>query len=165
MATRIKTSSLKGGRFRWRRSPRRTGFLRVCLLLMVLASGVTGLWALFAPRSFYSSFPGGAFAWVAALPPYNEHLVRDVGALYTGFCVLFLWATVSVDAKLIRASAAAWFVAAVPHLIFHLNHTGGLTALERVVQSIGLILSVVLPVVVVLLARETRRSGFGGRVP
>jgi hypothetical protein len=34
-----------------------------------------------APAGFFSRFPFAGHAWVALLPPYNEHLVRDVGAL------------------------------------------------------------------------------------
>jgi hypothetical protein len=41
---------------------------------------IDGLWATFAPRSFYGDFPFGR-GWVEALPAYNEHLMRDVGGL------------------------------------------------------------------------------------
>ena len=49
------------------------GFLLVAVLLV-------GLPAAFAPRTFYDDFPFVAH-WVELLPPYNEHLVTDVGGL------------------------------------------------------------------------------------
>src|SRR5215471_14889090 len=33
--------------------------------------------AQFLPDSFYDSFPTPGHAWVALLPPHNEHLLRD----------------------------------------------------------------------------------------
>ena len=58
---------------------------------------IDGLYALLAPRSFYEDFPFGR-GWVEALPAYNEHLVRDVGALFLATAVVLL--------------AAAWFLGA-----------------------------------------------------
>ena len=54
---------------------------RVILALLAITSVQLGLWATFAPRSFYEDFPGGGRNWVAVDGPYNEHLVRDFGAL------------------------------------------------------------------------------------
>ena len=60
-----------------------------------------GLTAAFAPHAFYDDFPFVTH-WVNLLPPYNEHLVTDVGGLYLGFAVLFGWA-----AWKLRAGAGA----------------------------------------------------------
>ena len=60
---------------------RAPGLSRTLLWLLTVPNVVTGAWALGWPRSFYDDFPGGGHAWVAALPSYNEHLVRDVGSL------------------------------------------------------------------------------------
>jgi hypothetical protein len=57
----------------------RTGLAVLCVSQAWLA-----VWALLAPRSFYDDFAGGGRAWVSLLGPYDEHLVRDVGALATG---------------------------------------------------------------------------------
>ena len=52
------------------------------LAVAVIAAGsaVIGGWAQLFPRSFYDDFPGLGRAWVAMDGPFNEHLVRDVGA-------------------------------------------------------------------------------------
>jgi hypothetical protein len=52
------------------------------------------------PRTFYDDFPFGR-AWVEMLPPYNEHLVSDVGGFYLGFALLFAWAAVSLHRALV----------------------------------------------------------------
>lgn len=61
----------------------RKAVLRTLLLALAVPAGAAGGWALFAPRSWYDSFPAGeGHTWIKALGPYNEHLSRDVGALF-----------------------------------------------------------------------------------
>ena len=43
-----------------------------------------------APRWFFDTFPGFGLAWTAAYPPYNAHLMTDVGAAFTTIGVLLL---------------------------------------------------------------------------
>ena len=54
---------------------------RIGLVILALSSGPIGLWATFAPKSFYEDFPGGGRHWVQLDGPYNHHLVTDFGAL------------------------------------------------------------------------------------
>src|SRR3712207_2072212 len=58
----------------------KTTWLRAGLLLLASAPLVVGMWALLVPHSFYDDFPLPGRNWVSTLGPYNEHLVRDVGA-------------------------------------------------------------------------------------
>jgi hypothetical protein len=61
--------------------PRKTSVVvRAGLEILAVSQGVIGIWALLAPTSFYSSFPITGHPWVSLLPPYNEHLIRDVGS-------------------------------------------------------------------------------------
>ncbi len=53
---------------------------RVSLWLLALSALTLGLYAEFTPRAFYDNFPFGR-GWVAMDGPYNEHLIRDFGAL------------------------------------------------------------------------------------
>src|SRR5919198_1414800 len=59
---------------------RSRGWIRVGLVLLALPSAVIAAWSLISPRGFYDNFPGAGRHWVSALPPYNEHLLRDFGA-------------------------------------------------------------------------------------
>ena len=60
---------------------------RAALWITAASAAGVGLLAAFAPRSFYDDFPYVGH-WVDRLPPYNEHLVTDVGALYLGFALV-----------------------------------------------------------------------------
>jgi hypothetical protein len=130
--------------------------VRIGLAYLAVGAASVGLWAAFDPRSWFDNFPGGPFGeWAAALPPYNEHLVRDVGALYLGFTVMFVWALWRPARALVVPLAVAWIVAQVPHLIFHLAHDEGLSSGDRLVQNGGLVLFVVVAALVGWLsARE-----------
>ena len=97
------------------------GFLSVYALFI-------GATAAFAPRAFYDDFPFLAH-WVDRLPPYNEHLVTDVGGLYLGFAVLFGWAAWKCERTLSPAAASALFVVALLHVIDAVAEVAGLAAL------------------------------------
>ena len=100
---------------------RRALWARVLLVGLALSAVQPGLWALFAPRSFHATFPGRGLHWVADLGPYDEHLVRDVGAFYLALALLSGLAARSLHVELVRAAAGAWLVFQVPHLLQHLH--------------------------------------------
>lgn len=112
--------------------------LRVALATIAAANVVTGLTALLTPRAFYDDFPFGA-GWVAALPPFNEHLTADVGAFYLAFGLLLGWAAYTLERALVLPLCAAWSVFAVAHLAFHAAHLEGLGTADAVVQTAGLV--------------------------
>lgn len=117
------------GRHRW---------IRTGLLYLAAGAALVGLWALAAPRSWFDDFPGVVGPWAVAQPPYNEHLVRDVGALYTGFAVLFLWAALRPARALVVPVCWGWVVAQLPHLVFHAAHDEGLSRSDWWLQLAGL---------------------------
>ena len=124
--------------------------------MLGLAAAFPGLWALFAPRSFFTDFPGAGFEWVSLFPPYTEHLIRDIGAFYLGFTTLFFAAAAIMDARFTRVALAAWLVAAVPHLVFHISHLDDLEAKDAIGQTIVLGLVVAIPVFMFPLIRRAR---------
>ena len=70
-------------------TPRRDGRAFVTLLGAMYIP--TALQASAFPRSFYDDFPLGR-GWIAASGgAYNEHLVRDVGALFLALAIASLW--------------------------------------------------------------------------
>src|SRR5436190_20767172 len=95
--------------------------VRIVLALLAISALVVGLWAQFAPRSFYDSFPGGGRHWVSVDGPYNEHLVRDVGGLNLALAVITIAAQVWLGPRLVSTAAVAWLVYSVPHFLYHLN--------------------------------------------
>src|SRR5512144_3249534 len=120
---------------------------RIALGLVAFACVETGLWALLAPRSFYNSFPGGGRHWVGIDGPFNEHLVRDVGALNLAVAVVLVAAVWLGQPALLRIAAVTALVWGVPHLLYHLAHLHPLATADRAGEVLSLGLGVVLPVI------------------
>src|SRR4029453_9199401 len=95
---------------------------RIALALLFVQGLFVGPWAAAWPRSFYDDFPGGGRAWVAADGPYNEHLVRDFGALNLALTAVVTVALITGTPAVLRAAALAWLVSSVPHLVYHARH-------------------------------------------
>lgn len=148
--------SSSGGLTRDRRHMRR---LRGGLLLLAAMALLPGVWGTLWPRSFFDDFPGAGNAWAAAFPPYNEHLVRDVGAFYLGYGVLLLGAAVVTRRRLVQVALVAWVAATVPHGVFHLRHLGELDTAQAVLKAVVLAVMTVLPLgLLVLSARMPWRT-------
>lgn len=120
-------------------------WLRAGLLLLASAPLVVGLWALLVPPSFYDDFPLPGRGWVSTLGPYNEHLVRDAGALNLALGVLLATAAVLLERRLVRASLIAWLVYAVPHFAFHLTTLDAFPPFDNLANVGVLGLAVLLP--------------------
>jgi hypothetical protein len=122
-------------------------------VLAVSALGV-GVQAAFFPRSFYDDFPMGR-GWVAMDGRYNEHLVRDVGALNLALLVLTLGALVIGTMAVARLAALSWLVYSVPHFVYHLRHLSmPMAGTEKVALVVSLAVTVIAPVVVLWPARR-----------
>ena len=79
---------------------------RAALWITAASAAGVGAVAAFAPRTFYDDFPYVGH-WVDRLPPYNEHLVTDVGALYLGFALVLAWAAATLRASSCSPHAGA----------------------------------------------------------
>jgi hypothetical protein len=95
---------------------------RLLLALLAFQALVPGVWATVSPRSFYDEFPTSGRAWVAADGPYNEHLVRDFGALNLALALVTIAALVWLTRPLVITAAIAWLAWSVPHTVYHLRH-------------------------------------------
>lgn len=132
--------------------------LRVVLALMAVGTAEIGIWAEFAPRQFYNSFPGAGRHWVSADGPYNEHLVRDFGALNLAIAVVTLIAVVQLTVALARAVAVAHLVYYVPHLVYHLRHLNIYSSSDKIGNISALGFAILLPVVALVLTRPRRSA-------
>lgn len=117
---------------------------RVLLAILAFIEAVIGVWALFAPASFYGSFPGAGQAWVSLLPPYNEHLITDVGELSLALTVVLAAAAVTGQWLLSVVAIVAFAVYTVPHMIFHSLHLEGFSTAAAIGQTVGFALQLVL---------------------
>jgi hypothetical protein len=127
--------------------------LRLGLAYLAVSSALVGFWAAFAPRSFFTAFPGGGRHWVAVDGPYNEHLVRDVGELNLALFVVLIAAAVTLSLPLVRTALAAVLVNGVLHLVYHVRHTGPLATGDAIGVVGSLALAPVLAVVLLVIAR------------
>ena len=134
--------------------------VRVVLVVWAAVSVQLGIWATFAPRSFYDDYPGFGREWVRVNGPYNEHFVRDFGALNLALAVVTIAALVTLSRPMVIAVAVAWLAWSVPHLVYHLRHLDVFSTGDKVVNVflLGSLPVLAVVVLVVTLRRPARTS-------
>jgi hypothetical protein len=135
-----------------------TVWARIALGYLALVAIQIGVWAQFAPRSFYDDFPGLGRTWVSVDGPYNEHLVRDVGGLYLALSVLLVAAMITLSRTVIIAASVAVLVSGVPHFVYHVTNRDGLSSGDLAMSLGGLALFAALPVAL-LAVGDIDRTG------
>ena len=125
--------------------------------VLALSAALVGLWATFAPHSFYDSFPLPGHHWVSPVGPYNEHLTRDVGGLYLALLVISVWAVRRPATESFRIVGLAWAVFSVPHLVFHLGHLGMYETIDKIGNVVSLGGTLILAVLLLLPTKDERR--------
>ncbi|WP_345069923.1 hypothetical protein [Phytohabitans flavus] len=134
----------------------RSGLVRGGLVFLAVLHLSWGVPATVAPRWFYDTFPGLGHAWTAAYPPYNVHLVTDLGATFTAFGVLLLLAAWLADRKVTAVVLCGVLVFSSLHLAFHLRNHGELGGVDLVASLAALLTGVVLPAALLVLDRRKR---------
>ena len=114
---------------------------RIAVVVGAVTAGL-GLWAFAAPRSFYDQ--------LATFPPYNRHLLHDVGAFQAGLGAMLILGVVMTNAL----AGALWgfTVGSALHAVSHVvdRDLGG-----RALDPVGLaILAAASAVAAVLVARR-----------
>ncbi len=135
---------------------------RVALGFLFLSAVTIGVVATLFPREFYDDFPFVSH-WVDLLPPYNEHLVTDVGGLYLGFAVLLAWAARTLDRTLVQAVCAAWLLTAAIHLFFHVTHLDNFGTGDAIAEIVSLALLLVPPPLAIWAVSSTEPRPSPGR--
>ncbi len=97
-------------------------WMRVLLALNAVGLVSTAVWPLVSPQGFYDNFPGGGYHWIDINGPYNEHFLRDFGALNASVLLVVLYAAWKLAPALVQAAGLALVVYALPHVIYHLAH-------------------------------------------
>jgi membrane glycosyltransferase len=116
-----------------------------------------GIAATTAPKWFFETFPGFGERWTAAYPPYNEHLLVDVGAAFTALGVLLLTAAVLADRRVTTVVLLGVIVFSGLHLAFHARDHGGLSGMSLSLSLTSLVAGVLAPLALLVLARRPRR--------
>lgn len=123
---------------------------RWMLGLLCLYALTLGALAAFAPREFYDQYPFIG-SYVRMIPPYNEHLVSDVGGLYLGFAVVLGWAAWQPERRLVLAVCSGFILTEVLHLVFHVTHLDGFSAGDAI-GEVGGLAALLLPPAVAIWA-------------
>jgi hypothetical protein len=97
----------------------REEWLRALLGTTGVVNMAVGAWAEIAPHGWYRTFPGAGHHWVSAVGPYDEHLVRDVGASLLALGLLMLWTALAPRASVLRPALVSVLVFSVLHFGYH----------------------------------------------
>ncbi len=139
--------------------PRHQTWLRIGLLLLAATTLNGSLWALPFPRSFYDYFPLPGRDWVSTLGPYDEHLVRDYGALNLALGILLVATAIFLQRPLTQVALGAWLGYALPHFVYHTTLTDHFSPFDNVGQLGSLGLQVLLPLVLLFLTGAPPQEG------
>ncbi len=116
-----------------------------------------GAWAIVNPRGFFDTFPGFGRRWTAAYPPFNEHLVSDLGAIFVTLGVLLGLAAIVDDGKVTAVVLAGAVTFGALHLAFHVTHHGTLTGADLSLSLASLVPGVLAPIALLVTDRLVRR--------
>jgi hypothetical protein len=134
----------------------KAGWIRIALAYFALMSFMLGAYAVLAPKHYFENFPVG-MEWVAGDGPYNEHLMRDYGALNLALASVAICALIFATRELVVATAVSQIVYAVPHILYHIANSSLLGDSADQVGAIGgLTVNAVLGVVMLLYVFSTR---------
>src|SRR5436190_15223109 len=128
--------------------------LRAGLVLLALPSVILGVWITVAAHDFYLDFPGGGRHWVSALPPYNEHLLRDFGSANLTIALVLLGAAWLLERHLIQVALVAYIVGTLAHLGYHLTTTDRYSSGDNVASLAGFAIEIALALALLFLTRE-----------
>ena len=134
------------------------GVRRLVLASLAIGVGVTGLWAWLAPESFYNDFIFGR-GWVRLDGAYNEHLIRDVGALNLALAVVTGVAAYQPGRFLVRLVGVATLAFSVPHLAYHATAMDPFTPGDVAAQYVLLLVQVALPLWLIFSPGQRAGSG------
>ena len=116
-----------------------------------------GGWAYFAPGRFFADFPGFGHRWTAAYPPFNEHLIADLGATFLTFGALLVFAAVLDDRRVSATVLASAMLFNLLHLAFHATHRGTMTGADYPVSLLALLFGVLVPAALLALLPDRPR--------
>jgi hypothetical protein len=136
---------------------RRELVLRVALAYLAVPQLLIGVWGVLDPKGWFENFPGiGGSHWVAADPPYNQHLATDATSGFLAVGVVLAVAIVWRDRRVRQLALIAFLVQGLPHVIFHvLNPSDALGTGDQIASTGGLAFGCL--VAAVLLVAVSRR--------
>jgi hypothetical protein len=133
-------------------------WVRIGMALLAVLHGWWGLWALIDPQHFFNTFPGAGRRWTAAYPPYNEHLVVDLGATFVTLAFLLAAGAASRSRGVRTVALLTVTLFGALHLGFHSLDHGLLARADLAASLAALALGVLVPVALLVVDRWSPRS-------
>lgn len=127
------------------------------LVATVIIVGVVGAWSYFWPQQYFDRFPVFLGEWVSKDGPYNEHLVRDHGAMYLALGAASLYGLVRTSQVGCVLLGIAWTVFGVLHFGYHVTHLQHLPADEATGQVVVLAVAILLAIALMIPGRSRAR--------
>jgi hypothetical protein len=140
----------------------RSTWTRIGLAYIAAGYALVGFWAAFAPRSFYTDFPGAGRHWISPDGPYNQHLIRDVGELNLALLVVVVVALVTLSLPAVRAALLATVVNGVLHVVYHVGHVDMFSSSDQVAIIASLVLAPLVAVVLLATVRDAPGGAAAG---
>ncbi|GGR23086.1 hypothetical protein ACFOE1_15615 [Agromyces mediolanus] len=137
-------------------SPAHTTHQYAALAGTVVLSAVLGIWAYFLPQAFFDHFPIVLGEWVSTDGPFNEHLVRDHGAMYLALGAVGVYGLVRPSLPVYRVLGIVWVVFGVLHFAYHVGHLDHLGPVEAAAQLIALVVALGLGIAMLIPGRRQR---------
>lgn len=128
------------------------------LVALSMIGLIVGVWAYVFPRGFYDLFPTVVGSWINQDGPYNQHLIRDVGAMYLALGLASLGGLVWRSAQTLRLLGLTWTTFGLLHFSYHLTHLHGMTTTDAIGNVVGLGLCLLLGVAIVLPIRKQKEA-------
>ena len=135
-----------------------TTLVRVGMAALGAVHAWWGVWARLFPAHFFDTFPGFGRRWTAAYPPYNEHLVTDLGATFLTLAFLLIAGAVMKSRSVRTVALVAVAIFSALHLSFHAAHQGGMAGADYGLSIVTLGLGVLAPAILLVLDRLRPRD-------
>ena len=132
-------------------------WLRVGLGFLAATQLVVGVWALFLPARFF------ALEVVGMGMAYNEHLMRDYGAMTLASAVVLGVATIHMGPWMTRTALVMYLTWAVPHFFVHLTMLDHLAPSTATLLMVALGLAIALSAGLLALTERESRTPDDGR--
>lgn len=138
-------------------------WVRYVLVVVGAPHLLIGAWALAAPKGWFDSFPGIDPRFVAAEPPYNQHLASDVGAAFLAAGVVLVVAAVIANRAALYVALSGLVAFTLPHVVYHAAHpadalSDAANVMNVLLLSSGLLWAAVLSWAVRGEGRQTTRA-------
>jgi hypothetical protein len=128
-------------------------WLRGGLLTLAALQAFVSAWQYFFPRSFFDDFPT-----VRLDPPYNEHLLSDVGGLGLALTAMLVFAAVVLQSNVVLSALTGYLIYAATHFAYHVTHFDNFSLRDALGVGTGLGLEVVLALLLLYTAWLVRRT-------